>query len=335
LRTEILLDLMASADWDLIFGAYAETHCSGHQFWHLQDSGHPSYDAENLHGLRDSMRETYSEVDRGIGRLIEAAGEDTHVIVFSAHGMGAQYHGRDLLPILLDMWGMAEARNIEPDPARERRVVWQESWLRRLKNTVPVQWQYAVKQMLPSKIANAIVCRVMGAEKLPAGWRAFCVPNNDLTSAIRLNAKGRDPKGLVARGSEYDDLLDWLVVRLTELVNPATGRPAVEKVSRIHDIYRGAYGDVLPDLTAFWSQEAPIRELYSPGYGTVAGAHDDLRTGGHTAEGFLILRSSVAQLGETLGASGKDVAPTVLDLLDVPIPAAVEGRSLAVRTTSY
>jgi len=323
---------MASDDWDLFFGAYAETHCCGHQFWHLQDPGHPRYDPENLHDLRDSMRKTYGEVDGGIGRLVEAAGEDTHVIVFSAHGMRAQYHGRDLLPVLLKMWGMAEPHNIAPDAAREHRVVWKKSMLRRLRNKVPIQWQYAVKQMLPSKIENAIVCRVMGAEKLPANWRAFCVPNNDLTSAIRLNINGRDPKGLVARGSEYRDLRDWLVVRLTELVNPATGGSAVAKVSRIHDMYQGPYLDRLPDLTVFWSQEAPIQELYSPGYGTVEGSHDDLRTGGHTAEGFLILRSPAARLGETLGASGKDVAPTVLDLLDVPIPAALEGRSLAVRT---
>jgi predicted AlkP superfamily phosphohydrolase/phosphomutase len=189
--------------------------------------------------------------------------------------------------------------------------------------------------MLPSRIEKAIICRVMGAERLPAGWRAFYVPNNDLTSAIRLSVKGRDPKGLVAPGREYDDLRNWLVIRLTELVNPATGRPAVEKISRIHDIYQGPYLDVLPDLTAFWSHEAPIQELYSPGYGTVVGDHGDLRTGGHATEGFLILRSSGAQLGEPAGASAKDVAPTVLDLLDVPIPAAMEGRSLAARKNEF
>lgn len=334
LRTELFLDLMQSDDWDLFFGAYAESHCSGHQFWHLQDPGHPDYDPDNLHGLRDSMREIYGEIDRGIGRLIEAAGKDTHVLIFSGHGMRPQYHGRDLLPLLLKMWGMARAKNITPDPAHERRLVWKKSWLRRIKDTVPISWQYAVKNMLPSKIENALVCRMMGAERLPADWRAFYVPNNDLNSAIRLNVKGRDPEGRVAPGREYDDLINWLVTRLRELVNPVTGRPAVEKVSRIQEIYQGPYQDLLPDLTALWSREAPIKELYSPGYGTVVGTHSDLRTGGHAVEGFLILRSSGAQLGEIGNASIKDLAPTVLDLLDVPIPSTMEGHSLAARTTS-
>jgi len=172
----------------------------------------------------------------------------------------------------------------------------------------------------------------MGAESLPADSRAFCVPNNDITAAIRLNVKGRDPKGLVSPGGEYDDLLDWLVIRLKELINPTTGKPAIERVSRIHGIYQGPYLDVLPDLTAFWSPEAPIQKLHSPGYGTVAGVHRDLRTGGHAADGFLLFRSSSAELRETVGSNAKDIAPTVLDLLNVPIPAEAEGRSLVART---
>ena len=93
--------------------------------------------------------------------------------------------------------------------------------------------------MLPSKIENMLICRVMGAEKLDTSARAFYVPNNDLTAAIRINLKGRDPHGLVEPGREYDELCDWLTVRFKELINPATGRPAVDKVSRIHEFLPG------------------------------------------------------------------------------------------------
>ena len=331
-RTEVLLDLLRSAEWDLYFGAYAETHCAGHQFWHLQDPSHPQYDPEDRAGLHDAMRDIYQAVDRGVGRLVDAVGLETSIVLFSGHGMRAHYHGRDLLPILLEMWGMAGAENIDPDPSRERHVAWKKSWLRTLKDNVPIQWQYAVKKMLPSKLENAIICRVMGTERLPTTWRAFYVPNNDLTGALRINLQGRDPAGLVAPGRDYDELCDWLSARLLELVNTETGKPAIDKVSKIHDLYEGPYLDKLPDLTALWSQEAWIQELYSPGYGTVSGVHTDLRTGGHAAEGFMILRSAEAQLGNTEGANAKDVAPTVLNLLGVSIPDSMEGRSLAAHT---
>ena len=328
-RTELLLDLLRSDEWDLYFCAFSETHCAGHQLWHFQDPGHPRYDGQDRDGLRDSMRQVYQAVDRGVGRLVEAAGAETSVVIFSGHGMRAQYHGRDLLPILLEMWGMAARENVEPDPSRERHVAWKKSWVRALKDNVPIQWQYAVKKMLPSKLENAIICRVMGAERLPMTWRAFYVPNNDLTSAIRINLKGRDPGGLVEPGREYDELCGWLSERLLELVNTATGQRAVGKVSKIHDLYEGPYLDKLPDLTVLWSQEAWIQELHSPGYGTVSGVHNDLRTGGHAAEGFMILHAADARLAHTQDASARDVAPTILDLLDVPIPDWMEGRSLA------
>ncbi|MDA1315577.1 MAG: alkaline phosphatase family protein [Acidobacteria bacterium] len=330
-RTEVLLDLLSSDEWDLYFAAYSETHCSGHQFWHFQDPTHPRYDPEDRHGLHNAMRDVYQAVDRGMGRLLDAVGPETSVVVFSGHGMRAQYHGRDLLPILLEMWGMAGTENVQPDPSRERHVAWKKTWVRALKDNVPIQWQYAVKKMLPSKLESAIICRVMGAERLPTTWRAFYVPNNDLTAAIRVNLKGRDPGGLVAAGREYNALCDWLSTRLLELVNTATGKPAVDKVSKIHDLYDGPFLDKLPDLTALWSQKAWIDELHSPGYGTVSGVHTDLRTGGHAAQGFMILRATEARLGNTQDANAKDVAPTVLDLLDVPIPDSMEGRSLATQ----
>ena len=334
LRTEVLLDLFQSGDWDLFFGGYAETHCAGHQLWHFQDPGHPLYDPEDCHGLRDSMLAVYQAVDRGVGRLAEAAGAGTDIVVFTGHGMRAQYHGRDLLPILLEMWGMAAAENVELDPAAERRIAYKRSWLRYIKDTVPIRWQYVVKKLLPAKIERAIICRLMGAEKVPSDWRAFYVPNNDLNGAIRLSVKGREPGGLVESGAEYDELCDWLTGRLTELVHPATGKPAIQKVSRIHELYDGPHLDALPDLTALWAEEAPIDEVYSPGYGTVSGSHNDLRTGGHAAEGFLLLQSASARLGDTAGADAKCIAPTVLDLLGVAVPESMEGHSLAVRISA-
>ena len=289
---------------------------------------HPRYDPEDRSGLRDALRDVYQAADKAVGSLVAAAGPDVNVLVFSGHGMRAQYHGRDLVPALLEFWGMSQGENTEPHSAPEREVTLKKTFLRTLKDNVPIQWQYAVKKMLPSKIENMMICRVMGAEKLDTSARAFYVPNNDLTAAIRINLRGRDPQGLVGPGREYDELCDWLTTRFTELVNPATGGSAVDRVSRIHDSYQGEHLDRLPDLTALWSQEAPIDALYSPGYGTVVGSHNDLRTGGHASKGFLIMRSADGAGFDHPEGNAKDVAPTVLSLLGVEIPEEMEGRSL-------
>jgi predicted AlkP superfamily phosphohydrolase/phosphomutase len=189
-------------------------------------------------------------------------------------------------------------------------------------------WQYAVKKMLPSPIENYLVCRFMGVEKLDPDARAVCIPNNDLNASIRINLQGRDRYGRVAPGQEYDDLLDFLTERLRELLNPATGRPAVERVTLITSQYQGEHLNVLPDLTALWSAEHSIDALESPGYGTVAGSHHDLRTGGHSPGGFLLAPASLTARLRLQAADDKDIAPTVLELLGAPVPSTMEGHSL-------
>ena len=328
LRERLLSDLISAQPWNLFFCAFSETHCAGHQFWHLQDPAHPRYDPEDRHGLRDALRDVYQAVDNAVGSLVAGVGSDTDVLVFSGHGMKAQYHGRDLVPTLLEFWGMSQAVNTEPHAGPEREVTLKKTFLRTLKDNVPIQWQYVVKKILPSKIEDMIICRVMGTEKLDMSARAFYVPNNDLTAAIRINLKGREPHGLVESGREYDELCELLTVRFKELINPATGKAAIDKVTRIHDSYEGEHLDRLPDLTALWSQEDPIDALYSPGYGTVVGSHGDLRTGGHASRGFFIMKSADGMRFDYPEGNAKDVAPTVLRLLGVEVPEEMEGRSL-------
>jgi predicted AlkP superfamily phosphohydrolase/phosphomutase len=172
----------------------------------------------------------------------------------------------------------------------------------------------------------------MGSKKLDSRARVNCVPNNDLNPALRVNLQGRDPHGNVAPGEDFERLLDLLERRLISLINPITGETAVRMVTRSSVTHPGANRDVLPDMTAMWKDDAWIGELYSPGFGTVAGNHRDLRTGGHDVDGFLAYRGPAEGLElESQIPDGKDVAPTVLDLLDVAIPRKMEGRSLFVR----
>ncbi len=327
-RGRLFLDLLTASEWDLFFCAFSETHCAGHQFWHLYDAGHPEHDPQNRLGLKNALRDVYEAVDRAIGAMVEAAGPGTQVLLFSGHGMRPQYHGRDLIPSLLKMWGMLGEANIPPDPAAEQELRVHRSLLKRIRDKIPMPWQYAVKSLLPKPIERYLVCKFMGVEKLNPSARAVYVPNNDLNTSIRVNLIGRDKYGRVSAGREYDELCGFLAARFSELINPATGRPAAEKITRVSKQFSGEYRDVLPDLTVLWSPEHSIDALYSPGYGTVIGSHHDLRTGGHAPGGFLVVPQSVAAVADLSQPHDKDIGPTALQLLGVPVPATMEGRSL-------
>jgi predicted AlkP superfamily phosphohydrolase/phosphomutase len=324
-RRRLLLHLIRAQPWDLFFAVFAETHCVGHQFWHFYDPSHPLHPRGDGSGLGTAVRDVYAAVDRAVGDLVEAAGPGTQVILFSSQGMRPQYHGRDLLSALLRRWGMGSAQNVSPDAADERSERAPQPLLKVLREAVPLPLQYVVKRRLPRRLADALMTRFMGTVRLDLAARAFQVPNHELNPAVRINLKGRDPFGRVEPGREYEELCAFLTQRLRQLVNPATGRQALADVSVIDELYSGEHRDVLPDLTGYWSSEAPIDALYSPGYGTVLGAHKDYRTGGHGPDGFLVMNPG----GEVKGARIVDLAPTVLSLLDVPVASEMEGRTLA------
>ncbi|NET10341.1 MAG: nucleotide pyrophosphatase, partial [Symploca sp. SIO2B6] len=87
-RGEICRDLVQREPWDLFLTIFGESHAGGHYLWHL---GHPDHPLYPLVAREDDnlLLKTFQSMDRAIGRIIEQAPENADVVVFAAHGMGA------------------------------------------------------------------------------------------------------------------------------------------------------------------------------------------------------------------------------------------------------
>ncbi|HKV51934.1 MAG TPA: alkaline phosphatase family protein, partial [Gemmatimonadaceae bacterium] len=105
-KAEWTVDLLGRGGWDFFMQVFSESHCVGHQCWHLHDAGHPAYDRAMLAVAGDPMRSVYRAIDRAIGEIVSAAG-DVPVIVFTAHGMSHRYGAHFLLRDLLVALGAA------------------------------------------------------------------------------------------------------------------------------------------------------------------------------------------------------------------------------------
>jgi predicted AlkP superfamily phosphohydrolase/phosphomutase len=328
-KTELLRHVLGLEDWNFFFGVFSESHCAGHQFWHFMDPTHPRHPASPPDTLRWAIRDVYQAIDRGLGCLLAGLGADARVVVILSHGMGPYYTGAHLLEHVLDRLGYAGSADASGFPERDSYAIG---------GLGSVTWN--LRRVLPRGLRDALKARWRGhldalwglTHPVPTLWkrgmRAFVIPSNNMTSAIRINVQGREPYGAVAAGAEYEATCDDLAARLLELENPDTGRPAVQWVKRAREIYQGPRLRDLPDLFVEWDHATPVTVLRSPRIGTIQGFMAAERTGDHWKQGLLLARGPGLRQGLVGSLRTEDVGPTLLDLLGIPRPAGYEGQSV-------
>jgi predicted AlkP superfamily phosphohydrolase/phosphomutase len=326
-RAEWSRALLERGGWDLFMTVFTESHCVGHQCWHLHDAKHPAHDPAVAAITGDPLRSVYRAIDEAIGTLVQAAG-DANIIVFSAHGMSSRYGAHFLLRDLLYGLGVTARPRV---PLRDK-----------LREVVAKVWR-ALPASARSRL-SPLRDRVTASADARAGVpgigvdfersRCFPLANGLAVGGIRLNLAGREPRGILAPGEDADRFCAQLEADLLAIVDEITGEPVVSRVIRTRDRYAGARLDALPDLLVEWNDAvargstalgsgaaARVRARSSK-LGTVEGVNEYGRSGEHRADGWFVAAGpgvSPGRLGRE--ASLLDLAPTFTRILGVELPA--------------
>jgi predicted AlkP superfamily phosphohydrolase/phosphomutase len=311
-RRAIAEDLLGRERWDLFMLGFGESHCVGHQCWHVHDPSHPAHDAALRAEIGDPLWDVYEALDAAVGGLLAHAGDDTTVMLLCSHGMDAHYDATYLLDEVL--------RRLEGRPAPPLRAALDRA--RRLWKRLPLPLTERV-----GGLARAVHRLPDAADR--ATRRCFVVPTNANAAGIRLNLVGREPQGLLRPGAEADAFVEQLVADLHALREPVDGRPLVREVVRSRDAFPGDELARLPDLFVRWNRERPIGGATSPKIGTLIEAdHSTRRTGDHRPGGLYALRGPGIPPGRTgPEAADEDVAPTLARALGVRLEG-VDGRPI-------
>ena len=297
-KTRFACELLERENWDLFLIVFKEAHCIGHQCWRSLDPTPPARTPDD----GNPIQRIYRALDQAVGELARRAGPGTSVIVFSDLGMGPNYTGEHLLDQLL--------QRLEPKIASRGQ---------RAKLAIR-RGRTAARNFAHRRRERALA---------PANRLAFQVEHNEISGAIRINLKGREPAGMIAPGEEYQRYCDALKRELLALRAPETGEPLVEQVLKTDDAYPGAHRDWLPDLFVIWARRGRIMGAKSPTLGTVLSSPPDYRSGNHTEGGFYLGVGPQVSRGEGGGpASVLDLAPTVAALLNAP-RGDLEGSPIA------
>jgi predicted AlkP superfamily phosphohydrolase/phosphomutase len=157
--------------------------------------------------------------------------------------------------------------------------------------------------------------------------KAYSPPHTSVYGTIYINLEGRQGQGSVPQRS-YEETREQIIQELKGM--SATTPNLQVQVFRREELYREKYLLQAPDLIyvinnwrcisrssfvegAFFQKQLP-REDYS---------------GTHRPEGILIVRGPEIRKGHRLGQAGIiDIAPTLLHILEIPIPQDMDGKVL-------
>ena len=293
-RERIFFKNLESDDWDLFVAAIETTDRVSHMMWRLIDPRHPMYDAALAAKYGDSIEKIYRRADDLVGRIEAKLPPGTVYFVMSDHGFHSFRRGVNI-------------------------------------NTWLVQNGYMVFHGQEGQKKG--LADLFGRGKFWEGvdWtrtRAYAVG----LGQIYFNLRGREGQGIVSAGAEYKALQDEIAGKLVELKDPDTGEAVMRAVYRRDDIYKGEYLQYAPDL------QAGFNDGYRVGWQDTLGqiqrtvvennnrkwSGDHCATAAEISGGVLFSNRKIS----TTSPSIMDLSPTILKLLDVPLPTDVDGKPL-------
>lgn len=314
-RADYGLKILQGSDWDLFSLVFVATDRLQHCAWkYLQNLEEPlSADEERV---RSKVIDYYHYLDGVIAEFL-AASSEADVLVMSDHGFGPC-----VATVQTNTW-----------LGNEGFLTWTSQNAARHRGAVQLTKRLGIKRKHFRMVAEFLgLDAYRHLEKVTEGpnsidWsktRAFSYT----PSGIYFNLKGRERQGIVEPGAEAEKLFDEIKERLLALRDPVTGNRVVLHVSRTHEVYKGAKSKMAPDLIVSelndgyelnFSQR-PAPEVFE---------RSEWRSGAHHPEGLLVARGPNIKAGKRFDrAVLEDLCPTVLFMMNGPIPQDVDGRVL-------
>lgn len=325
-RAKALDKLVREHPWDLLVCVFRSTDHASHYFWRFMDPQHPAYREENAARYGDYVYRAYRECDDILGGILDAIDDDVTLLVMSDHGFG-----RECKTVHLSNWlskvGLLRFRRNALTRIKKLLSDLGLSADNIVTTVAALGLQPTLRRMsrdVKSRLYDALVLSYSDVD-----WSRTKAFSRGQIGQIYLNVRGRQPQGIVDPDGEYAHLRAGIVDALMELRDPDDGRPMVDRCYVKEEMYSGDCLNSAPDIFVQW------RDMEYWAYHVLAGGRRIVapnlaaQSGGHRMDGILLVRGPGVRPGYRVQeASILDLAPTLLHLLEVPVPRDMDGQVL-------
>jgi predicted AlkP superfamily phosphohydrolase/phosphomutase len=139
---------------------------------------------------------------------------------------------------------------------------------------------------------------------------------------VWLNVAGRDPQGIVQPGSDYEQTRQQIATALRQW-------DAVGQVLFREQVWQGAQLTDAPDIIVRWAKATTDARYFQTRFSShhlIKPVPNDYAS--HRPEGMFVWHGAGVHKGLTLDADLLDLTPTILWLLNQPVPNYMDGRVL-------
>lgn len=308
-RRDLCLQLMRERPWDFFMVVFTGTDRMQHRFWNSMDARHPAYAGSEAQAHVAAVEDYYRLVDRTVADLIAEAGSGTSVLIMSDHGFGPYSTRGVYINSLLRRIGVLQRGNwaLRLKSFLRKRGINKQAIYAGLGRFLPERWL----RIAEDKVAREEMQAWAGPDA------AFVMLTEDICGLwITVEGEG-----------EREATRERYMERLRNLVDPESGRRLIERVCTREELYTGPHVEEAPDIIFF----------LAPGYALTSGMGETTRLTGpkvmpfdmqgtHEPDGILILSGEPFTPGRfSRPHEIPDVTATVLYLLDVPVPANMDG----------
>ena len=309
---DISTDLLRNQPWQFACIVFGAIHRAGHYLWDKSQVTDLISYRKDYHVVPDELIDIYAKADAAISSILTHVPDDTLVVIFALHGMGPNPGWSDLLPDIL-----AKICKLVPGGSPRQGLLYT------LKRKVPFAWVRPILRRMPSSLTQRLV--PVWSQGM-FDWdktRWFPVPMDE-AGYLRINLRGREAKGSVEPGVEYQTVCREMESLVAGLRNAETGEAIVGEVVRAYEAadLKATYRALVPDLIFRWKgcSATNTKRLISteiPNFVyEVPKRLPSGRSGNHTSNAWLIACGEGAQSGTFDSVESiSDLLPTVLKLL--------------------
>jgi predicted AlkP superfamily phosphohydrolase/phosphomutase len=298
-RGEVALELLRRERWDLFTVIFTGTDRLQHFFWEEIESG----DGGEFSPLLDAF---WRMLDEQVGRLADAVGEGSSVLLVSDHGFGPAPRYWVHVNRLLEDAGLLRLKGLGGTSWKNPTF-----WKRQARKAGAVRrW---AKRLLPSSFQDTLRRKERVADAID--WErtvAVAQPLYSFTCGIRLvGSAGEGRKETLGRVLRV--VMQW----------EHMGKPMVEEVYRREELFSGPYASKAPDLILVMRPEYSCVE--SLGGAAPVEPSVPFRSGDHRREGIFLACGEAfppGRISEPLRI--EEMAPLLMWLAGLPVPEGMD-----------